>query len=70
MTPDLQIRACELIELSISNLVDGLGCTPTNALKLLLIQSAIRLPGDEGLQILQQMYNVTRKTYDDGGWHL
>lgn len=66
MTVDLQARAKELIELSIGNLVDGLGCSHTEALRLLLIQSAIRLPGDEGLQILQRMQDVARKQYDEG----
>jgi hypothetical protein len=54
---DLQARTAELIEASISNLIDGLGCNQTEALKLLLIQSALRLPTETVHEALRYTLN-------------
>lgn len=53
MTNNINERASEIVEQAIANLVN-LGCSTDDALRMLVLQAAIRLPHDEALRMLQE----------------
>lgn len=49
-------RCSEVIEQATSNIVNGVGCSTDTALRLLLVQVAIRVP--DALRILQEHEDI------------